>query len=108
VPRIVFVQCDDRRDEVAAEIGQSVMRAAVTNAVDGIVGECGGDMSCATCHVFVDAVWIDMLPEATEEERDMLEAASEEPTEFSRLCCQINCTESLDGLVVHVPASQRI
>jgi ferredoxin, 2Fe-2S len=108
VPRIVFINPDGEQREVAAEAGESVMQAALNNLVDGIVGECGGDLSCATCHVFVDPEWFDSLPEVCDEEADMLEATSEEPTKFSRLACQIRCTSGLDGLVVHTPATQRL
>jgi 2Fe-2S ferredoxin len=108
VPRIVFVKPDGERREVEAAAGESVMQAALNNLVDGIVGECGGDLSCATCHVFVDPEWHDALPEASDDEEDMLEATSEEPTKFSRLSCQIKCDDKLDGLVVHLPATQRL
>jgi 2Fe-2S ferredoxin len=87
---------------------KSVMQTALNNLVDGIVGECGGDLSCATCHVFVDPDWYDALPGVTAEEEDMLEATSEEPTKFSRLSCQIKCHDKLDGLVVRIPATQRL
>jgi ferredoxin, 2Fe-2S len=107
VPRIVFIKPDGERREVVAVAGESVMQAAVNNLVDGIVGECGGDLSCATCHVFVTPEWHDALPETSTEEEDMLEATSEEPTKFSRLSCQIKCDDSLDGLVVRIPATQR-
>jgi 2Fe-2S ferredoxin len=108
VPRIVFIKPDGQRREVVAAVGESVMQAALNNLVDGIVGECGGDLSCATCHVFVAPEWYDGLPEVSDDEEDMLEATSEEPTKFSRLSCQIKCHDGLDGLVVHVPATQRL
>jgi 2Fe-2S ferredoxin len=108
VPRIVFIKPDGQRREVEAADGESVMQAALNNLVDGIVGECGGDLSCATCHVFVDPEWFPALPEASADEEDMLEATSEEPTKFSRLSCQIKCDDKLDGLVVHLPATQRL
>jgi 2Fe-2S ferredoxin len=108
VPRIVFIKPDGERREVVAEAGESVMHAAVNNLVDGVVGECGGDLSCATCHVFVAPEWYNALPEPSSEEEDMLEATSEEPTKFSRLSCQIICAAKLDGLVVHVPHTQRV
>jgi ferredoxin, 2Fe-2S len=108
VPRIVFVKPDGQRREVEAAEGESVMQAALNNLVDGIVGECGGDLSCATCHVYVDPEWVPALPEADANEEDMLEATSEEPTKFSRLSCQIKCDTKLDGLVVHLPATQRL
>jgi ferredoxin, 2Fe-2S len=107
LPRIVFVQLNGQRCEVTASTDESVMQAALNNMVDGIVGECGGDLSCATCHVFVDPEWAGALASPTPEEEDMLEATSEEPTKFSRLACQIRCEEELDGLTFHVPAVRR-
>lgn len=104
---ITFVQPDGSNVEVAALEGDSVMRAAIDHDVDGIVGECGGDLSCATCHVFVDPAWFGRLPPASDEELDLLEATSEEPTAHSRLCCQIRCTPNLNGLVVQVSQNQR-
>lgn len=108
MPRIVFIKPDGQRREVEAADGESVMQAALNNLVDGIIGECGGDLSCATCHVYVDPEWFPVLPEANADEEDMLEATSEEPTKFSRLSCQIKCGNKLDGLVVHLPATQRL
>lgn len=108
MPRIVFIKPDGERREVEAASGESVMQAALNNLVDGIVGECGGDLSCATCHVFVDPEWYDALSAPSDDEEDMLEATSEEPTKFSRLSCQIKCDDNLDGIVVHLPATQRL
>lgn len=105
--RVVFIHPDGRREEHQASDGESVMRVAVDNLVDGIIGECGGDLSCATCHVFVNAEWVHLLPPCSPEEEDMLEAAAAEPTELSRLCCQIRCDASLDGLTVTIPDVQR-
>jgi ferredoxin, 2Fe-2S len=107
MPTIIYVQPDGDRRKIAASDGESVMQVATANLVPGIVGECGGDLSCSTCHVFVDAAWFDLIPPRSEDEIEMLEAASEEPTEHSRLSCQIRVNGSLDGLVVNVPASQR-
>jgi ferredoxin, 2Fe-2S len=82
--------------------GISLMQLALTHGVPGIVGECGGVMSCATCHVYVDEAWFGRLPVPQQAELDMLEFA-DEPTAFSRLGCQIKVRDELDGLVVRVP-----
>jgi 2Fe-2S ferredoxin len=82
------------------------MQSALNNLVPGITGECGGELSCATCHVFVVPEWFDRLGARSPEEEEMLEVTAAEPTEFSRLSCQIRCTADTDGLVVHVPALQ--
>lgn len=92
---------------IDAPVGTPVMKAAVSAMVPGIIGECGGDLSCATCHVYVDPAWIDKLPARTADEEDMLDATSEEPTECSRLSCQIIMTDDLDRLAVTAPATQR-
>ncbi|MGV0806578.1 2Fe-2S iron-sulfur cluster-binding protein [Mycolicibacterium setense] len=104
--RVVFVQPDGSKQEVEAVDGQSVMQVARANLVPGIVAECGGELSCATCHVFVDESWASLLPSPTDDEAEMLEVAAEEPTEFSRLCCQLRFDASLDGIVVNLPESQ--
>jgi 2Fe-2S ferredoxin len=100
------VHLDGHKQELEALTGQSVMKAATSNLVAGIIGECGGELSCATCHVFVEPEWLDALPEMSSTERDMLEVAAEEPTDQSRLCCQIVVTEGLEGLTLRIPRTQ--
>ncbi|MFI6367645.1 2Fe-2S iron-sulfur cluster-binding protein [Nocardia sp. NPDC050630] len=104
--RVVFVQPDGSKQEVEAVDGQSVMQVARANLVPGIVAECGGELSCATCHVFVDEQWAGLLPDQSDDEADMLEVAAEEPTECSRLSCQVHFDASLDGIVVTIPKTQ--
>ena len=103
--KVVFVK-DGHRTEVEVLVGTSMMHAATDNLVSGVIGECGGDLSCATCHVFVDPEWFDRLTPPGADEMEMLEATSEEPTEFSRLSCQLACTAETDGIVLDVPESQ--
>jgi len=105
MPKITYIATDGTRSEVEAKVGDSVMLTAVNNNVPGIVAECGGACSCATCHVHVDPEWYGKLPEPDDMEKDMLEFAAE-PDETSRLSCQIAVTEDLDGLVVRTPESQ--
>lgn len=105
--RIVFVSPDGGTRELDAAPGQSVMQIATAHLVPGIIGECGGELICATCHVFVDPRWSGYLPAMSRDEEDMLEVASEEPTKESRLSCQIVLTDSLDGIVVKIPRTQR-
>ncbi|MET0711670.1 MAG: 2Fe-2S iron-sulfur cluster-binding protein [Jiangellaceae bacterium] len=104
--RVTFVQADNSRQEVDAPRGDSIMSVALANLVPGIVGDCGGGLSCATCHVFVDDAWIDTVGRRGGDEDEMLEMTSEESTANSRLCCQIVVDAPLDGIVVHVPATQ--
>ena len=91
--------------EIAAEVenGLNLMEAAVANNVPNIIGECGGCLSCATCHVYVDAAWRDKVGEPGETEDVMLDMVAGERTEASRLSCQIEASDALDGLVLIVP-----
>lgn len=107
VHKLTFVHPDGSSQTVEADDGQSVMRAALNGMVRGIVGECGGELSCATCHVFVDGAWMSKTGEVSEDEQDLLDTTSEEPTDCSRLSCQIKMNPSLEGLIVQIPASQR-
>ena len=105
MPKITYIAFDGNETIVDAKEGMSVMQSAVNNGVDGIVAECGGACSCATCHVYVDKEWFDKLPEAQPMEKEMLDfVMSPQPT--SRLSCQIKVTAELDGLVVNTPESQ--
>ena len=105
MPKITYIASDGNETIVDAKEGMSVMQSAVNNGVDGIVAECGGACSCATCHVYVDEAWFDKLPEAQAMEKEMLDfVMSPQPT--SRLSCQIKVTAELDGLVVNTPESQ--
>ncbi|MCG5238112.1 2Fe-2S iron-sulfur cluster-binding protein [Xanthobacter oligotrophicus] len=103
--RITFVTPAGQRIEIDAEDGLSVMECARRANVPGIVAECGGACSCATCHVHVDPEWCAAVGEAAGMERDMLEFA-EDVRDSSRLSCQVKVAPALDGLVVHLPAGQ--
>ena len=83
--------------------GLTLMEAATARGVPGIIGECGGSLSCATCHVVVDPAWADRAGEAGPFEEDMLDIteAGRQPT--SRLSCQLKMRAELDGIVVSVP-----
>ncbi|MGD9861635.1 MAG: 2Fe-2S iron-sulfur cluster-binding protein [Pseudodonghicola sp.] len=91
--------------EIAADVaaGLSLMEAAVANNVPGVIGECGGCLSCATCHVYVAGDWRDRVGGPGETEDVMLDMVAGERTGASRLSCQIEATEALDGLVLIVP-----
>ncbi|MDJ1008352.1 MAG: 2Fe-2S iron-sulfur cluster-binding protein [Paracoccaceae bacterium] len=98
--RIRFAQADG--SEITLEsFGGSLMEAARAAGVRGIEGQCGGVASCGTCHVYVDAAWLEAVGPASAAELDMLEF---EPatTHASRLSCQIAVTSALDGLKVTV------
>ncbi|MFD1880672.1 2Fe-2S iron-sulfur cluster-binding protein [Paracoccus pacificus] len=104
--KITYVAADGGPTEVDARNGDSVMQAALTHDVDGIVGECGGSMMCATCHCYVDEAWIDRVGHRSEDESELLECAASEVRPNSRLSCQIKMSAELDGLIVHLPEAQ--
>ena len=103
--KIIFVETDGTRHEIEAENGATIMEVAIQNGIKGIVGECGGACTCATCHVYVDNEWVEKTGEPSSNEEDMLDFASE-VKDNSRLSCQIKISDDFDGLVVHVPARQ--
>ncbi len=104
--RLVFIAHDGTEMPVEARDGDSVMRAALSNDVDGIVGECGGSMMCATCHCYVDDAWMQAAGARADGEEDMLESATSPVKPSSRLSCQIRIRPDLDGLIIHLPESQ--
>jgi 2Fe-2S ferredoxin len=106
VPKVVYVSVNNDQWIVDATVGESVMSAAVRNGVPGIVGECGGNNSCATCHVWVRDDFSALVGGPGELEDDLLDLGVEERRETSRLSCQIAMTDELDGLIVDVPPTQ--
>lgn len=103
---IRFIAADQSAQDIQAQLGQSLMKAAVDAGVNGIEADCGGTLSCATCHVMFDVPWADRLPPPVTDELDMLDFAAITPEPGSRLSCQIVLTAELDGLQVRLPASQ--
>lgn len=95
-----------REQRISGRVGKSLMQAAVAAGVDAIAADCGGCLTCATCHVFVDAVWQLRLPAASADERSMLEMTATPAEAGSRLSCQIELRSELDGLQVRLPATQ--
>lgn len=105
MPTITYIEHTGEAHKIEVQNGKTVMQGAVDNFVEGIIGECGGCCSCATCHVIVDDVWYEKTGGPNETEVEMLEAVPE-PTPTSRLSCQITVTDALDGLVVQLPEEQ--
>ena len=91
--------------EATIDYGQNLMEAAVANNIQGVIGECGGSLSCATCHVYVDDTWAGKAGEVGDFEDAMLDMADGERQPNSRLSCQIEAHPDLDGLVLVVPNS---
>jgi ferredoxin, 2Fe-2S len=101
--RILFIQPDGREQKVDAKPGQSVMQAAIGAVVPGIVADCGGACTCATCHGYVDRAWSDRVPPPSADEVEMIDAACLHVQPTSRLTCQIKVTPEMEGLVVRIP-----
>jgi 2Fe-2S ferredoxin len=105
MPKITFIEHDGTIHDVEAELGESVMEAAMRGSVSGIVAECGGSCTCATCHVYVDEGWLAKTGERSLEEDEQLDNAYDVRVN-SRLSCQIKMSEDLDGLLVRTPSYQ--
>ena len=107
MPKVTFHHEGAAADVVDVEPGISLMRAAVQNGVRGIVGECGGQAMCATCHVYVRDAYLSALPQMSEDEDEMLDCTvAPRNSERSRLGCQIAVGFGLEEIQVDVPASQ--
>lgn len=105
MPTITYHQPTGEARTLTVEEGTSVMRAAVVAGVPGIVGECGGQAMCATCHVYVRP-GAEELPPIGEDEDEMLDCTVAERTDRSRLGCQVSTGGRLQDLEVDVPAEQ--
>ena len=86
--------------------GTSVMQAATSNGVPGIVAVCGGEMACATCHVYLEDGPLDALPAISDDENEMLDYVAAPREETSRLSCQLPMSAATDGLIVRIPPRQ--
>lgn len=99
MPKVVYVLPDGNTKEIDVPVGQSVMDGSVRNNLPGIVAECGGSCSCATCHVHLDKQWWDFFDEPSEEENELLEFA-EGVQPNSRLSCQLIVSDECDGVQI--------
>jgi 2Fe-2S ferredoxin len=105
MPKVTFIQADGTVSEVEALSGDSIMETAIDNDIRGIMAECGGACSCATCHVYVDDAWLSKLPAPDALEDGMLDCVIDRRPN-SRLSCQIRVSDDIDGISVSVPESQ--
>lgn len=103
--KVTVVEHSGTERSIEADEGTTLMESALAQGVVGIVADCGGALSCATCHVHVRPEWFDKVGRPSAEEEAMLEMAID-PSETSRLSCCVQLTADLDGLVVDVPATQ--
>ena len=102
VPKVTYIGLDGQEYSVEAVEGESVMATAVKNGVPGIIGECGGNASCATCHVWVRDEYVPLVGEPNPTEEDLLEMGVSDRRAGSRLSCQIKMSSELDGLTVDI------
>src|SRR5690242_10024938 len=106
MPLVTYVEPSGSELKIDVPEGSTVMQAAVSNGIDGIVAQCGGACVCATCHVYVDPRWADQLPPPSADELELLEGVKAERKPGSRLSCQIKVESGLTGLVVNIPERQ--
>ncbi|PKB25011.1 ferredoxin [Novosphingobium kunmingense] len=99
--RIVFVTPQGKKIEATGEVGDLLLKVGQAAGLP-LEGTCEGQMACSTCHVVIAPEWFDRLPRSSDDEEDMLDLAAG-VTRTSRLSCQIELTEDLDGLEVRVP-----
>lgn len=107
MPEVTLIAADGQSTLLQVPVGQSLMQAAVSAGLRGIVGECGGSAMCATCHVYVEGPLQERLPPPLETELEMLECTASERRGNSRLSCQIKLCDELHGLVVRLPERQQ-
>ena len=105
MPKVTYVQPDGTRITRTLAAGESVMDGALDHDIPGILGQCGGGCTCATCHCYVGERWLKQLPPPHPDELAILEYVRGRRTS-SRLACQIFLDDALDGLTVEVPAGQ--
>jgi 2Fe-2S ferredoxin len=105
MPKITYIEHNGTDHTIEAEVGSTVMEAAIQNGISGIEAECGGACACATCHVYVDEAWQEKTGEPSPMEEDMLDFGYDVRPN-SRLSCQLKVTQELDGLVVRIPERQ--
>lgn len=105
MPTITFVESDGHTQVLPLEPGKTVMQLALDHGVRGILADCGGTCSCATCHCYVDARWMPTFPAAPEHEAELVSFAFD-PQPNSRLACQLVLGAEHDGLVIGLPRRQ--
>ena len=100
---ITVTDCEGESRSIADAMTEiTLMEVSKQNGIEGVLGNCGGGAACGTCHVYVDADWLDRLPEPDSIELDMLEMLEDTRRDNSRLGCQIRLTKELEGLTVRV------
>ena len=101
MPKLIVTTREGETSEIDVSDGLTVMEAIRDNGFDELLALCGGCCSCATCHVRVTPEWLDKTGRATEAEQDLIDFESG-TDDRSRLSCQVEMSDELDGLVVEV------
>lgn len=106
--KVIFRQADAGERTVTASAGDNLMRLALANDIAGIPGDCGGQCACGTCHVYIDASWVELVGRAEpgSAEEAMISGAPIDARPNSRLACQIDLAPAHDGLIIEVPEGQ--
>lgn len=104
--KLTIITSDGRTHVIEVPPGMSAMQAALSAGIGEVLGECGGSMMCATCHVYVNDSWLARLPPMSSIEDAMLDSTAAERRLHSRLSCQLAMAEDLDGLILHLPDRQ--
>lgn len=106
MPHVIYIHPNGERVEIEVANGQNLMLAATAHDIEGIVGDCGGVMSCATCHVKVEESFAALLPPMDDTENQMLDYTAAPREACSRLACQIVMNDALDGIAVRIADPQ--
>ena len=104
--KVTYISSAGEKQTLELKNGMTIMEGAVQNDVRGIVAECGGSCMCATCHVYVDNEFLDLLPEMSQTESEMLDNTKSQRKSNSRLGCQLRVNSKFDGMIVHLPEEQ--
>ncbi len=105
MPLITYINANNDKTAIDVPTGMTVMYGASINMIDGILAECGGALTCATCHCYVHPDWLDVTGTASDKENQTLSKVRQRKVN-SRLSCQLKVEEKLDGLIVYLPESQ--
>ena len=105
MPKINFIEHNGAEHTVEAVNGDSMMQSAINNLIPGISADCGGECSCGTCHVVIESSWIEKVGGPNNTEEAML-SLNPDRQSTSRLSCQIEISDNLDGIIIKLPEFQ--
>lgn len=102
MPKVTVINRDKVSSMIELQTDQSLMEGLRAAGYDEIIAICGGNCSCATCHIYLQPIESSLLPEISEDEQALLESL-DCVTKESRLSCQIQVNSALEGAVIIVP-----